>query len=187
MPLCKWMKCDMIDSKIMSTLSHCLSKRLGSKQVWVSEYQSYWRDQRKAVCIWINLDWYRFYVALPHGMTGFMASRYEFQDIPRIELIKWRLYVYKWITWNYLHWYYANFCGIALEMIRSTCRRYENCMGMTKQSLQVWNWGRDKVDAISQTTFSSAFSWMKMFELRLKFHWSLFLRVQLTIFQHWFR
>ena len=28
---------------------------------------------------------------------------------------------------------------------------------------------------------------MKMFEFRLKFHWSLFLRVQLTIFQHWFR
>ena len=45
--------------------------------------------------------------------------------------------------------------------------------------------GRDKMDAISQT-FSSAFSWMKMFEFGLKFHWSLFLRVQLTIFQHWF-
>ena len=41
--------------------------------------------------------------------------------------------------------------------------------------------------AISQTTYSSAFSWMKMFEFRLKFQWSLFLRVQLTIFQHWFR
>ena len=26
-----------------------------------------------------------------------------------------------------------------------------------------------------------------MCEFRLKFHWSLFLRVQLTIFQHWFR
>ena len=49
------------------------------------------------------------------------------------------------------------------------------------------HWGRDKMDAISQTTFWSAFSWMKMFEFRLKFHWSLFLRVQLTIFQHWFR
>ena len=31
------------------------------------------------------------------------------------------------------------------------------------------------------------FSSMKMFEFRLKFHWSLFQRVQLTIFQHWFR
>ena len=37
--------------------------------------------------------------------------------------------------------------------------------------------------AISQTTFSSAFSWMKMYEFRLRFHWSLFLRVQLIIFQ----
>ena len=38
------------------------------------------------------------------------------------------------------------------------------------------------MDAISQTTFSKAFSWMKMFELRLKFHWSLFPMVQLAIF-----
>ena len=49
------------------------------------------------------------------------------------------------------------------------------------------HWGRDKMNAISQTTFSSAFSWMKMFEFRLKFHWNMFLRVQLTIFQHWLR
>ena len=48
-------------------------------------------------------------------------------------------------------------------------------------------WGRDKMDAISQTKFWSAFSWMEMFEFRLKFHWSLFPRVQLTILQHWFR
>ena len=45
------------------------------------------------------------------------------------------------------------------------------------------HWGRYKMDVISQTTFSC----MKMFEFRFEFHWSLFLRVQLTIFQHWFR
>ena len=49
------------------------------------------------------------------------------------------------------------------------------------------HWGRDKMAAISQTTFSNAFSWMKMYEFRLKIHWSLFLKVQLTISQHWFR
>ena len=49
------------------------------------------------------------------------------------------------------------------------------------------HWGRDKIDAISQTTFSSAFCWMKMLEFRIEFHWSLFLRVQLTIFYDWFR
>ena len=48
------------------------------------------------------------------------------------------------------------------------------------------HWGQDKMDPILQTTFSSAFSWMKIYEFRLRFHWSLFIRVQLTIFQHWF-
>ena len=41
-----------------------------------------------------------------------------------------------------------------------------------------------KVAAISQTTFSNAFSWVKSFVFWLIFHWSLFLRVKLTIFQH---
>ena len=54
-------------------------------------------------------------------------------------------------------------------------------------ALRLTHWGQDKMDAISQTTFSSAFSWMKMFEFLLKFHWSLFLSVQLTIIRHWFR
>ena len=52
---------------------------------------------------------------------------------------------------------------------------------------ELTHWGRDKMDAISQTTYSSAFYWTKMYELRLKIHWSLFLRVQLTIFHHCFR
>ena len=33
---------------------------------------------------------------------------------------------------------------------------------------------------------SNAFSWMKINEFRLKFHWSLFLMVQSITFQHWF-
>ena len=49
------------------------------------------------------------------------------------------------------------------------------------------HWGRDKIDAISQTTFSNAFSWMKMNEFRLGFHWSLFPRFESTIFHQWFR
>ena len=48
---------------------------------------------------------------------------------------------------------------------------------------ELTHWGWDKMDAISPKTFSSAFYWMKMYELQLKIHWSLFLRVQLTIFQ----
>ena len=44
-----------------------------------------------------------------------------------------------------------------------------------------------KMADIFQTTFSNAFSWMKMYKCQLRFHWSLFPRVQLTIFHHWFR
>ena len=43
--------------------------------------------------------------------------------------------------------------------------------------------GWDKMAAIFQTTFSNGFSWMKMYRFRLRFHWSLFPRLQLTIFQ----
>ena len=37
---------------------------------------------------------------------------------------------------------------------------------------------------ISQTTFLNAFSWMKIYEFRLIFHWSLFLWVKLTTFHY---
>ena len=49
------------------------------------------------------------------------------------------------------------------------------------------HWSLDKRAAIFQTAFWNGFSSMKMYEYRLKFHWSLFLCVKLTIFRHWFR
>ena len=49
------------------------------------------------------------------------------------------------------------------------------------------HWGRDKMADILQTTFWNAFPWMEIFEFRLRFHWGLSLRIQLTIFQHWLR
>ena len=47
-------------------------------------------------------------------------------------------------------------------------------------------WGWDKIVAILQTTFSNTFL-IKVYEFRLKSHWIVYLRWQLTIFQHWFR
>ena len=46
------------------------------------------------------------------------------------------------------------------------------------------HWSREKMAAFSQKTLSYALSRMKLYEFRLTFHWSLFLMVQLTIFQH---
>ena len=41
--------------------------------------------------------------------------------------------------------------------------------------------------AVLRTTFSNSFSWMKIFEFRLKFRRNMFPGVQLTISEHWFR
>ena len=51
------------------------------------------------------------------------------------------------------------------------------------RNLSLWcywsltHWGRHKMAAVFQTLFSGACSWMKMFQFRLKFHWTLFVRV----------
>ena len=61
------------------------------------------------------------------------------------------------------------------------------CMWYQGPGSTLTHWGQDKMAAISQTTLSNSFSWMKIFQFRIKFDWSLFLRFQFTIFQHWFR
>ena len=64
---------------------------------------------------------------------------------------------------------------------------YDAIWATIKYSIELTQLPLDKMAAILQTIFSGAFSWMKSFVFWLKFHQSLFLRVQLTIFQHWFR
>ena len=44
------------------------------------------------------------------------------------------------------------------------------------------HWGWDKMAAILQMTLSNAFSWMKIYEFCLRFHWNLFPRFEWTIF-----
>ena len=61
----------------------------------------------------------------------------------------------------------------------------DRCLWLSNRS-EIWQACR-MIAAISQTTFSDAFSGIKLLEFRLSFHFSLFLRIQLTIFQHWFR
>ena len=59
--------------------------------------------------------------------------------------------------------------------------------GKRSNNTQLTNRDRDKMATILPTTFSNAFSRLKIYEFPLKFLWVLFLRVQLTIFQYWFR
>ena len=64
--------------------------------------------------------------------------------------------------------------------------------GITRQDMrgyQCWltHRCRDKMTDIFQTTYLNAFSWIKMYAFRLRFHWSFFPNVHLTICQYWFR
>ena len=95
----------------------------------------------------------------------------------------------------WLKLYYKRFCHIwviahpwlctSCGCFPHACFNYSTVFDSSAQSRRLLTyWGRDKMDAISQTTFSNAFSLMKMHEFRLRFHWSLFLKFELTIFQH---
>ena len=65
----------------------------------------------------------------------------------------------------------AEFTCFAIELTTELTLFWD---GLTHLSL-------DKIVAISQMTFSNAFSWIKNFKFWLKFYWNLFLRVHLTI------
>ena len=61
------------------------------------------------------------------------------------------------------------------------------CLFVPALVVPLTHWGRNKMADIYHTTFSNEFSWMKMDKFRVRFHWSLYPRVQLRIFQHWLR
>ena len=65
--------------------------------------------------------------------------------------------------------------------------RSDTAEGRAGKRCYLTHWGREKMATIFLTTYSNASSWMKMYEFWLRFHWSLFLSVKLTTFQHWFR
>ena len=98
----------------------------------------------------------------------------------------WTVIVHLKPTWNqYLTCELLNHCWMNHRMpgmwFRSAWWKFK------REKQWLTHWGREKMTAISQTTHPNAFSWMKMYEFRLKFHWRLFLGVELTIFHHWFR
>ena len=81
----------------------------------------------------------------------------------------------------------VRFCCSMVQIIMNI---YEHSTAMTEiENRSDFNTlrPRQKMATFFQTTFSNTFSWMKMYEFCLRFHWNLFLRFELTIFQHWFR
>ena len=85
-----------------------------------------------------------------------------------------------------------SFCRCSIKL-RVLCLQpgdfvcYDSVDMAPRSEQDLTHWGRDKMAANSLTTISNAFSWIKIYKCRLRFHWSLFSRVQLTIFLHRFR
>ena len=96
-------------------------------------------------------------------------------------LVPWhgpQYFIYIYILLGYRQWHYNEHDINGVDMIDHSI--------LCHAQVVLTHWGQDEVVAILQV-FWNAFSWMKMYEFQLIFHWHLSLRVQLTIFQHWFR
>ena len=59
------------------------------------------------------------------------------------------------------------FCGSSVN-IQNICSLIYGTSWLT-------HWGQNKMAAFFRTTFLNEFSWMEVYEFRLKFHWNLFL------------
>ena len=97
--------------------------------------------------------------------------------------------------WWTLNWHLMMLTCIMLNIVCLSVKPYlwqqtpqpwpvKSCGIFIVNTLRPRQNGRHLAD---KTTFSNAFSWMKMYAFHLKFNWNLLLRVQLIIFAHWFR
>ena len=105
------------------------------------------------------------------SVLNIQRSRVDFIEI---FVSKWPLWLNKWFLerFNYvlrLFLCFQKHCLPELGMPPPMFKTHSN---------------RDKMAVIYLTTFSNQFSWMKMYKFWLRFHWSFFPRVQLTIYEH---
>ena len=102
------------------------------------------------------------------------------------------IYIYIFIQWQFysssgssLSYVFNHSCCVDCNRVLSTMgviHQYVLVSGVCGAYKGLIHWGRDKMGDVFQTTFLNVFSWMKMYWYWLKFHWSLFLGIQLTIF-----
>ena len=79
-------------------------------------------------------------------------------------------------------WVYSLWSGNCLFIDKPLPKLMATCYESDHtNTFQLTHLPMDIMAAISQTIFSDAFLWMKSFVIWLKFHWSLFVRVQFTI------
>ena len=98
--------------------------------------------------------------------------------------------------WNFHHWLHwkLSFWQLSVQPVMIILWKWRHFrfnvqirQQRTGQAIIIFSPAGQNGRHFSQTTFSNAFSLEKHFVFWFKFNWSLFLRGQLTISQHWFR
>ena len=122
--------------------------------------------------------WFHFYLALWHPSP------------PHTELRKWESLGGNFLI-KYLYFYCTQHSAVSIPAldVMAWVGGKINCGSLVSKMCihdLITHWGPDNMAAIFQTTFSNAFFLMKMYWFQSRFHWSLFSRIQSTIFQHWF-
>ena len=142
-----------------------------------------------------------------NGLSKQQLTRYKFTLFTRTAFIGWAWPLIQFDTWSesvpnagclIVKLFWTISCGVYRWNNSEEYGQMDHLNPQTKnttittiQSCEyacgISHWGQDKMSDISQTTYSNAFSRMKIYEFRLQCHWILFQRIKLTILHHWFR
>ena len=140
-----------------------------------------WREMR-----WNQISWLHVLVRFVFGRWyGLLAAMTTYHETRRSTV--WGPHAIDTFAGCQLDWrYHWQQTARALTVL-SCWRRFVSVLLFLHRKIAITRWDRHKIATIFKMTFSNTFSEMKMYEFRFKFHRSLFLKFQLTIFQHWSR
>ena len=151
-------------------------------QLWLRQWLVAWRHQ---AITWTNVDLstLRSYAIHPRALswedlklhTNKIRMKFEFlKSHPALpgsnELTHWSCVIH-------MNW-------IIFGQIMVWCLFRSNYDLLSIGQKFQWNTNQNAMIFILLMTFSNSCAWMKIYEFRLMFHWSFFLRFELTIFQH---
>ena len=136
----------------------------------------HWSYHSFSLCHW------HVYVSAVNPDTSGAHPMNDFFSV--VNQIRWKFHsaliqvILKWPLWSFAQ---------DMTAVLSWHVQYLGSDMIPYNGVTLTHWGRDKIDAILQTTFSNAISRMKVLEFLLRFHWLWLLSVQLTTFKDWFR
>ena len=85
-----------------------------------------------------------------------------------------------WFPWAQWPCVYVYLLPVSTSTQQTLDTQDTPCGHIQIPKTHITHWGRDKINAISQTTFSNAFSWMKMYEFHLRFDRIFFPKVPIN-------